>query len=1166
MLFLFLAVASVQRTYSQCPTLNAGDENQAFCDADNPRVLDLVATDQGGGVVWYANPTGGIPLTDNIILVDTNIYYADDTIASCATRLAVTVSITGEPPTNVDVAVSRCSSDINTINELSANGTAIQWYDAQNSGTLLTGSEPLVSGTTYWVQQTVGACISIRLPTTVTIIDPGEPTGDPEQFFCYDPATVFSFVVADLSATGTGIDWYSSPISTSPLDPSTPLIDNATYYATQTTFPCVSTGRFATIVRIDNLPDPGTNNTANLCDSSTASINLIDELGGSPDTGGNWTGPEATTNGDQGTLDTALFDFGTYVFTYTIPGVNACPDVSATVTVNVQEEPDAGDDGLLEICTNEPTVDLFGLLGGTPDTGGTWSPALASGTGVLDPAVDNSGVYTYTVAPSSPCPLSDTATITVTVEQAPVAGPDASLNLCATDAATNLFTLLIGADAGGTWSPALASGTGVFDPAVDPAGAYTYTLAPTATCPGDESIVTVSIIPQPEAGEDAATEICSNDAAIDLFTVIGGTPDAGGTWSPVLTSGTGEFDPAVDTAGNYTYTVAPTAPCTASDTATITVTVEQATEPGLDASANYCDTDPSIDLFTLLGGTPDTGGTWSPALDSGTGVFNPSVDPSGAYTYTIAATAVCGSVESIVTVTVSPQPFAGDDNSIELCTNDTTVDLFTVLGGTPDAGGTWSPALVSGTGVYDPAVDAGIAYTYAVPALGTCPADDALVTVTLNILPNAGSDAEITVCGDTAAFDLFPLLGAGANVGGTWSGPSTVANGDTGTFNPAINVTGAYLYTSAGSGACEDISATVRVTVINPTPTLPADGEIFCIADSPLISDLIARVIPEMAGTIQVYPSSTGTVPLVATTAIISGDTYYVSETDIPTSCEGTNRLVVTIQINDPQIPQLSDSNAEFCLIDTPTISDLNAFVTQGNNVVWVDAATNGNQFSETDPLVSGDYYAIEEDINTCRSAASTVISIIINDNPAPSLNPNGNELCGVDMPTIAELEANLTTESGLTVVWYDLAQGGSTLNTTDLLIDNSTYYAATFNAVTGCESNNRLEIILDLTACDLDQYPLLLPDGFSPNGDGINDTYDLRDVEFLYENYTIEIYNRYGNLIFMGNNSMSPWDGTSNQPGTAGNKLVPNGVYFYIFNFNRNNVSPKQGRIYLNR
>lgn len=1157
---------------AQCPTVvNANQEFCATPDANiptlRPRVADLVANDEGDGIVWYSTDVGGTPLTSTVNLVDGVTYYADNNTGDCAVRPSVTVSISGEAPSaNYAFQVFRCSSAINTIDQLDPSGPGIDWFDATIGGNLLPGATPLVSGTTYYVQLTENTCVSRRLPVTVTISDPAAPTGPTDQFFCFDSNNPVTFQVANLSATGTEINWYNSPTATSPLDPSTPLVNGATYYATQTTFPCESSGRYSTLVTIDNLPDPGINGTLNLCDSSTASINLFDQLGGTPETGGTWTGPLTTTNGPLGRVDSSLMNPGPFVFTYTLAAVNACAAVTSTVTVNVQDEPDAGENGDLEICTNEPTVDLFGLLGGTPDAGGTWSPALDSGTGVFDPFVDPSGTYTYIVSPTAPCTLDATATITVDVVQAPFAGLDASISLCANDPATDLFTLLTGADTGGTWTPALVSGSGVFNPALDLAGGYTYTLDASATCPEDESVVTVTIIPQPDAGDNAATEICSTDAPIDLFTILLGTPDAGGTWTPALASGTGEFDPVVDLAGDYTYTVAPTAPCGSSDMAIVNVTIEQAPDAGLDATANYCNTDPTIDLFTLLGGTPDTGGTWSPTLNSGTGVFDPAIDAGTTYTYTIAATAVCGSTESMVTVNVSPQPDAGDDNTIELCTNDDTVDLFTVLGGTPNAGGTWSPALASGTGVYNPAIDAGIAYTYTVAPLGTCLGDDAMVTVNLNILPNAGTDATITVCGSDVAFDLFPLLGGTPNTGGTWSGPSSITNGDQGSFDPATNVSGDYLYTSAGSGACEDITAMVQVTVVNPLPTLPLDGEIFCIADNPTISDLIARVIPEMAGTIQVYTASTGGTALATTTAVMTGSTYYVSETDVATSCEGTIRMPVTIQINDPEIPQLSNSAAEFCLIDNPTVANLNAFIAQGANVVWVDALSNGNQFSETDALVSGDYYAIEEDVNTCRSATSTVLTITINDNPAPTLNPNGNELCGIERPTIAELEANLTVETGLTVVWYDMLQGGTALGTTDLLIDNSTYYAATFNATTGCESNARLEITVDLTACDLDEYPLLLPDGFSPNGDGINDTYDLQEVEFLYENYTIEIYNRYGNLLFMGNISAPPWDGTSNQSNAIGDKIVPNGVYFYIFNFNRNNVPPKQGRLYLNR
>ncbi len=1005
--FIMFSITS-QVLVAQCPTLDPGDDNQAFCDSDNPRIIDLAINDAGDGVVWYSDPVGGTVLTDNIVLLDGTTYYADNSSGSCAVRPSVTVSISGEPPTNVDVAISRCSSDINTISQLSADGTSIQWYTERNGGTLLASTDPLVDGETYWVQQTEGICTSIRLPTTVTIIDPGEPTGPAEQFFCTDPSAPITFLVGDLTAAGTDINWYDSATSTSPLDPSTPLINNATYYATQTTFPCESTGRYATIVRIDTLPDPGTDATLSLCDSSTASIDLFTELSGTPDNGGTWTGPETTSNGDQGTLDTSLLSPGTFVFTYTIPGVNACPDVSATVTITIQEEPEAGEDGLLEICSNEPAVDLFTLLGGTPDAGGSWSPVLASGTGSFNPAVDGSGVYTYTVAATAPCTVDDTATITVTVTPAPDAGNDANRAFCENDPSLDLFTLLgASADPGGTWTPALASGTGVFDPGVDPAGAYTYTLAPSATCPGDESIVTVTVAEQLFAGDDAAVEFCRNDPSADLFATLGNNPDAGGTWTPALASGSGVFDPRVDLAGIYTYTV---------------------------------------------------GGT------------------------------------------------------------------------------------------------------------GACPSDSATVTVDVSIERIAGNNATITVCGSDAVFDLFPLLGATANTGGTWTGPSTLTNGDTGTFDPATNGSGTYTYTLLGTGACEDVSSNVVVTVIDPIPGLVADGNIFCTIDSPTINDLIANSIPEMGGTIQVYPTATGTTPLNGNDALVNGTTYFLTETDVPSGCEGTNRLEVTVQINDPAIPQLSDTITEFCLIDAPTVGDLNAFIVSGNNIIWFDAPVNGNQLNDTDALVSGDYYAVEEDVYGCRSLASNSINVTINDNPPPTLNPMGNELCGVERPTLAELEANLTVETGLSVVWYDAQEGGAVLNTTDLLLDNTSYYAATFNAVTGCESNERLEIEVDLTACDLSVYTLLIPDGFSPNGDGINDIYDLRDVEFLFEDYTIEIYNRYGTLVFRGNNSIAPWDGTSNQPGAPGDNLVPNGVYFYIFNFNRDNLPPQQGRIYLNR
>ncbi len=199
-----------------------------------------------------------------------------------------------------------------------------------------------------------------------------------------------------------------------------------------------------------------------------------------------------------------------------------------------------------------------------------------------------------------------------------------------------LFDSLGGApDTGGTWNPALVSGTGVFNPSVDPAGIYTYTVS-NAPCQDATATVTVTITPPPNAGTNGAVTFCETALPVDLFDSLGGTPDIGGTWSPILASGTGFFNPDLDAAGTYTYTVTGTDPCEDA-TATVTVTILPPPTAGTDGAVNFCGNGTAADLFDSLGGTPDSGGTWSPALASGTGVFNPSVDTAGIYTYTVSS-------------------------------------------------------------------------------------------------------------------------------------------------------------------------------------------------------------------------------------------------------------------------------------------------------------------------------------------------------------------------------------------------------------------------------------------------------------------------------------------------------------------------------------------------
>ncbi len=73
------------------------------------------------------------------------------------------------------------------------------------------------------------------------------------------------------------------------------------------------------------------------------------------------------------------------------------------------------------------------------------------------------------------------------------------------------------------------------------------------------------------------------------------------------------------------------------------------------------------------------------------------------------------------------------------------------------------------------------------------------------------------------------------------------------------------------------------------------------------------------------------------------------------------------------------------------------------------------------------------------------------------------------------------------------------------------------------------------------------IPNIFSPNGDGIHDTWTIAHLE-SYPGCTIDIYNRYGQLVYHSVGYDKPWDGTTN------GKPVPVGTYYYI-------VNPKNGR-----
>lgn len=1164
-------LATTITAFGQCPTVN--DPIQSFCDIEAPTIAYLTATDNGGGIKWYASATSTTPLSNSVGLINGNEYYADDNSGTCGTRQKVKAEIYGPPMTVSFQGFCVDSPGDATVSLLSASGNDVQWYDVPSGGSPLPGSTVLINQTYYVDQANPNTgCRTSRRAVNVSIggIVPA-PTGSATQAFCSDANPT----VADLVASGTN-RWYSTISSGNPLDPSTPLVSGQSYYATTYNFPCESDERLQVTVEIQQPNDAGTNGEMEICESGldiTNTIDLFDALLGTPDTTGTWTGPFATTNDHIGTVNvTTMTSAGSpYVFTYSVSSAGCSTD-TATVTITITESGNPGIDSLLSLCVNSDAQDLFESLGGNPEPGGVWSPALASGSGIFDPTLDAPGIYTYTVQGIPPCGETS-ATVTVTINPEVDPGTNGSLTLCFNDSPENLFDRLGGTpETGGTWSPALASGTGLFDPSVDAPGVYTYTVFGIEPCGDASATVTVDVVPLANAGSNGSLIICSSDTPTDLFDNLGGTPETGGTWSPALASGTGIFDPSVDAPGIYTYTVNGTSPC-GDATAIVEVTVNPGVDPGINGTLEICSGSAPTDLFDSLGGTPQLGGTWSPALASGTGVFDPSLDAAGTYTYTVYGDAPCGDASATVTVIIDPLLDAGTDGSLILCENDATQDLFNSLGGTPETGGTWSPALASGTGVFDPSQDVAGTYTYTVTT--DCGQISATVEVTVNPKANSGIDGNLALCFDATPVDLFDSLGGTPSNGGTWS--PALASGS-GIFDPSQDTAGIYTYTVSGTTPCGDSSSTVTVT-IDTAPQAGSNGQLtICSNDAPLnLFDSLGGT-PIIGGT---WSPSLASGSDVFDPSLDNEGTYTYTVTN---AC-GTDTATVTVTINpQPDITGLNLSTNDICMDDALDIYLTGAAQIADGNYELHYELTGANNTTQTTTvniidgstiiLVPASQLTISgtttftilnliDPITDCGISSTTLPTVDFNVNQAgiPELVVDGNIFCEDEGATITDLTSNLTGVEIIT--WYDAPENGTALTADTPLVDGTTYYASNMT-INGCSNDTRLAVTVNIKSCE--PLEIIIPDGFSPNGDNINDEFLIKNLRELYPNFKLQIYNRYGNILYKGDNNSPNWDGRANQGREIGSGVLPVGVYFFILELNDANNKTIQGRVYLNR
>lgn len=211
------------------------------------------------------------------------------------------------------------------------------------------------------------------------------------------------------------------------------------------------------------------------------------------------------------------------------------------------------------------------------------------------------------------------------------------------------------------------------------------------------------------------------------------------------------------------------------------------------------------------------------------------------------------------------------------------------------------------------------------------------------------------------------------------------------------------------------------------------------------------------------------------------------------------------------------------------------------------------------DNLVAGDYTL------TVTDGEGTVTTETYTVNGLDPPQSNDYSTCGQSPAILA------ATGSYSTYKWYDVPTGGVSLYsgatyTTDSLDHDQVYYL-TGIGTDGCESNPRVAVKTSVLNPATSNTCLIVYTGISPNGDGLNESWEIKGIE-SYPDNKVKLLDRWGNIVFekesYNNLVETTWKGKSNKGLSKGQDL-PNGTYYYEIDIKGLN-KPLSGFVILNR
>ena len=720
---------------------------------------------------------------------------------------------------------------------------------------------------------------------------------------------------------------------------------------------------------------------------------------------------------------------------------------TATVIITDPGTP-AITDTAQEFClVNAPT---FATIDVSPAVAANivWYDALTGGNLISSTTALTTGTYYAAIKdPITNCESAVRLAIAISVTDpgTPVI-TDTAQEFCLVNAPT-FATINVSPATNIVWYDALTGGNLIPSTTALTTGTYYAAIKdPTTTCESNVRLAIAISVTDPGTPviTDTTQEFCLVNAP--TFATINVSPATNIVWYDALTGGNLILSTTALTTGTYYAAIKdPTTTCESNVRLAIAISV---TDPGTpvitDTTQEFCLV--NAPTFATINVSPATNIVWYDALTGGNLIPSTAALTTGTYYAAIKdPTTTCESnVRLAIAISVTdPGTPVITDTAQEFCL--VNAPTFATINVSPATNIVWYDALTGGNLIPSAtALTTGTYYAAIKDQTTTCESN-----VRLAIAISVTDPATPTTTDNTQDFCLVNT----PTVANIQVNEANVVWYNTQTGGIAIPATTALvngIYYGAIKDPVTGCESTTRlqvtITISNPlTPTTTDNTQDFCLVNGRTVANIQVN-----EANVVWYSTQTGGTALAATTPLTTG-VYYGAIKDPVTGCESTVRLQVTINVTDPGTPTTADNTQDFCLINAPTVANIQV---NEANVIWFSTQTGGTAIPVTTALANGIYYgAILDPVTNCESAIRLQVTISLTNPATPTTTNASQSFCITSAPTVASIQVNEAN-----VVWYSTLTGGAALASTTALT-NGIYYGAIKNPVTGCESTVRLQV-----------------------------------------------------------------------------------------------------------